>query len=228
MKRVKSKIFIGQYDWHKVYEALEDETIKTTIYDDLILSQMDIVKDKRILDYGCGPGIISHALEEKEADIDIFDINKRILKIARKRVLEKHIIYEADNISENTYDLVLCNLVLCIVEDEEVPKILKNIYNALKYKGIAYIGFCNPKIFKVRETKLDIRHFTGEKYKDNHTYLKEKKEGGYLIPEKHRPTEWYIGMFIKAGFKVEKKFYTSPHFFKGKKIKDFVIFKLIK
>ncbi|GHU78440.1 methyltransferase UbiE [Bacteroidia bacterium] len=223
-----AKIVIEKDDWHEVYEALEGEVIKTSVYDDFIINLMGDVSGKKVLDYGCGPGIIGKALEKQDAEVDVYDINKRILKIARKRVPEKNIIYDTNSIGKNIYDFVLCNLVLCIVEDGQVSEILHHIFDALKQKGVVFIGFCNPKIFKVRETNLDLRHFTGNRYKDNHGYLKEKKEGGYFILEKHRPIEWYNDTFIKAGFRIEKKLFTSPYIFKGRQIKDFVIFKLTK
>jgi 2-polyprenyl-3-methyl-5-hydroxy-6-metoxy-1,4-benzoquinol methylase len=222
------KKIIRQHDWHEVYEELESEEIKLSVYDNFIINLMGDVSDKLVLDYGCGPGVIGHALENLNADVDVYDANERILKIACKRVPDKNIIHSTTDISKNTYDFVLCNLVLCIVEDEQVIDISKIIYDSLKKGGIVLVGFCNPKIYKIRDTKLDIRHFTGEKYKQNHTYLKEKKEGEYFIYEKHRPIEWYSNIFKKAGFGISKKFFTTPYDWKGKQINDFVIFKLTK
>lgn len=222
------KKFIGQDDWHEVYEELENENLKLSVYDNFIINLMGNVNGKAVLDFGCGPGMIGQALENLNADVDVYDINKKILKIARKRLLEKNVIYNATDIDKNKYDFVLCNLVLCIVEDEQVIEITKSIYNSLKNSGIALVGFCNPKIFKIRESKLDIRHFSGEGYKKNHTYLKQKIEGGYFILEKHRPIDWYSEVFKKADFVVSKKIFTDAYFWKGKKINDFIIFKLKK
>ena len=223
------KIKIIRHDeWHEVYEELENEEVKLSVYDKFIINLMKNVDGKTVLDYGCGPGMIGDELEKLNANVDVYDSNERILKIARKRILDKNIKYNTSDIHENIYDFVLCNLVLCIVEDEQVFEISQTIYNALKKNGIALIGFCNPKIFNIHETKLDKRHLTGEKYKQNHEYLKEKKEGGYFIYEKHRPIEWYSNIFKKAGFGTAKKVFTKPYEWKGKQINDFVIFKLTK
>jgi len=220
---------IRHNEWHEVYEELSAEELKLSVYDDFIIKIMGDVKDKKILDFGCGPGVIGDALEEHDANVDDYDINEMILKILRKRVPDKKIKHNPTEIDINTYDFVLCNLVLCIVEDDEVSEIMKIIYNSLKNGGIALVGFCNPKIFNIHETKLDKRHLTGKRYKQNHEYLKEKKEGGYFIYEKHRPIEWYSNIFKKTGFGMSKIFFTDPYDWKGKhKIKDFVIFKLKK
>jgi 16S RNA G1207 methylase RsmC len=225
-----TKIVIGPDDWHEVYKELEGEILKPSVYDDFIIGQMGDVNNMRILDYGCGPGIIGDVLENYNADVDIYDINKKILEIARKRIPNENIIESTSKIKKETYDFVLCNLVLCIVDDNQVYEILHDLYYALKNKGIAIIGFCNPKIFNIRETNLDLRNFTGDKYKDNHLYIKQKKEGGYYISEMHRPIEWYEASFIKAGFQLKKKLFTTPYTFKGRRrrISDFVVFKLIK
>jgi 2-polyprenyl-3-methyl-5-hydroxy-6-metoxy-1,4-benzoquinol methylase len=225
---MKTKV-IRQNEWHEVYEELTAEELKLSVYDDFIIRIMGNVKDKKVLDYGCGPGVIDNVLEKLDADVDVYDINERILKMVRKRLPNVNIEYDATGINVNTYDFVLCNLVLCIVEDDEVTEISKIIYNSLKNGGIALVGFCNPKIFNIHETKLDKRHHIGKRYKQNHEYLKEKKEGGYFIYEKHRPIEWYDDVFKKAGFGMSKRFFTAPYDWKGKRnIKDFVIFRLTK
>jgi len=223
-----SKIIIEQNDWHEVYKDLKEEKLKPSTYDDYVISLMGDVKDKRILDYGCGPGVIAKELKNMGGIVDIYDINKQILHIAREQLNICDDI-AIDNIQKNIYDFVLCNLVVCIVEDNEVIDIAEKIYNFLKQEtGITFIGFCNPKIYNIRETQLDIRHSGNTEYEKNHTYYKEKKEGGYVIPEKHRPIEWYNTAFENVGFKVEDILYTPGYSYKGKELNDFVIFKLRK
>ncbi|MCL1902119.1 MAG: class I SAM-dependent methyltransferase [Alphaproteobacteria bacterium] len=224
---------IRDNNWHEVYNELKAEELKLSVYDDFLMSLIGNVEYKKVLDYGCGPGVIANALKRlnPNAEIDVYDTNKQIITGARdKKALNDNIIILGDksDIKKETYDFVLCNLVLCIVEDYEAIKISKNIYEAMKEEGTALVGFCNPKIFNVRETKLDIRHLTGENYKQNHEYLKEKKEGTYRIYEKHRPIEWYSKIFKAAGFKISKKFFTAPYELKGNQINDFIIFKLVK
>jgi predicted TPR repeat methyltransferase len=64
-----SKIIIEQNDWHEVYEALENESLKPSVYDDFIINLMGNVNGKKVLDYGCGPGVIGQALVNKDADL---------------------------------------------------------------------------------------------------------------------------------------------------------------
>ena len=64
-----AKIIIGQYEWDKVYQELENEVIKTTTYDDFVINLMGKVNKKKILDYGSGPGVIAKALQNIGASV---------------------------------------------------------------------------------------------------------------------------------------------------------------
>jgi len=222
-----AKIIVEQNEWDKVYQELENEVIKTSSYDKFIIQLMGDIVNKNILDYGSGPGVIAKSLHDLDANVDIYDINKNILEMAGKRIEKDNIIFEKEKISQNHYDIVLCNLVICIVKHDEVLDIAKDVYNAmLPEKGIAFIGFCNPLIYKIHETFLDIRHSGNLNYDVNHMYYKQKKEGEYIIPEMHRPIEWYEKIFSKAGLSVEEKIFTNKYEFNNNEINDFVIFKL--
>ncbi|MDR0231397.1 MAG: class I SAM-dependent methyltransferase [Dysgonamonadaceae bacterium] len=225
---MSSRIVVEKNEWDRVYKDLENEVIKTSTYDDCIIQLIGDVKNKRILDYGGGPGVIAKALKDLGANVDIYDNNERILKMANNRLSSKNIMPDKNNIPQNTYDFALCNLVVCIVEDDEVVDITKDIYNALHKEGSAFVGFCNPKIYNVHESKLDIRHSGNINYEENHEYLKEKKEGGYIVPEKHRPLEWYSKIFEEAGFLIKEISFTPEYVFKEKAINDFVIYTLKK
>ena len=58
--------------------------------------------------------------------------------------------------------------------------------------------------------------------------MKTKKEGMYEIIENHRPIEWYEEMYKEQGLNLVDTFFTPEYELKGRKIKDFIIFKLKK
>jgi len=126
------------------------------------------------------------------------------------------------------FNFVINNLVVCIIDEGEVRSVLSNIQNSLAETGIAYVGFCNPRIFDVKESNIDLRYPTGDSYDDNHSYKKVKKEGYYEIIETHRPIAWYERVFASVGLRLVDTIYTPEYKFKGTKIKDFAIFKLVK
>ena len=145
---------------------------------------------------------------------------------AGERIGHENVYKKVDEIPQDYFDFIICNLVLCIVPEDEVKRIISNIKSFLNKKGFAFIGFCNPLIFDVPESRIDFRMQTKNKYEDNHNYKKIKKEGNYEIIESHRPIEWYEKIYKDAGFDVVNTIFTPEYELKGRKIKDFVIFKL--
>ncbi|MBI2548753.1 hypothetical protein HYW21_05375 [Candidatus Woesearchaeota archaeon] len=127
---------------------------------------------------------------------------------------------------ETIIDGAICNLVLCIVDDVEVGNIARNLRDVLGEEGRAYIGFCNPRMFNIPESRLDLRDQTEHHYEENHAYWKTKKEGGYRIVEQHRPVEWYEHTFTETGLVVLGKHFAPEYELNGRRIQDFVIFEL--
>lgn len=215
-------------NWGKVSRALEAEVIKIKSYDRVIKSLIGEVFGKKVLDFGSGPGILAESLQNQGALSFVYDIDPYMRKTAGLKVGESNVYSKSSDIPLNHYDFAICNLVLCIVEEEEVQKVLRLINGVIKHNGRALIGFCNPALFNVPETQLDIRFPSGNSYCELHSYKKLKKEGNYEITERHRPIEWYCLEFLKAGFKLERKVYTDEYGSGGNNIQDFVIFELSK
>ncbi len=215
-------------EWGQVKKELEAEQIKLQSYDPSLLALCGGVKGKRILDYGPGPGILAYALQKLGADVQAFDIAEEMRQACGRKIGVENVYDSAAKISQDAYDIVVCNLVLCINQEEEVAFIARNIRDELKRGSFALVGFCNPRIFNVPESALDIRFATGAQYEENHIYKKIKKEGFYQILEWHRPIEWYEKTFKENGLRVAGIAFTPEYEFKGRKIQDFVIMKFEK
>jgi len=222
------KLVAEQKEWGVVAKELEAENLKLASYDNTLMSAIGDIKDKKVLDYGAGPGVLALGLQKMGAEVKVWDINNEMREKAGAKIGSENIYSDISQVPQNFFDIVICNLVLCIVPEEEVKNIVKNIKAVLNETGSAYIGFCNPKIFQVAESNLDFRFPTGNKYEDNHDYKKIKKEGGYEIIETHRPIEWYEKIFGEIGLRLADEFYTPEYELKDNKIKDFIIFKLSK
>lgn len=226
-RELMTKNIEGSDQWSKVINELESEIAKLQLYDKTILERLGSVQGKYILDYGAGPGIMASFLQELGANSKAYDISKDMRELAIEKVGRANIYDSVKTIPERHFDFVVCNLVLCIVEDDEVSNILRNIYHKLKNDGVGFIGFCNPKIFCVKESKLDYRFPVEDKeYENVHDYKKIKKEGGYQLIERHRPIEWYKEKIKDAGFQIKEEIFTPEYTLKGNKIRDFIIFRL--
>ena len=228
MNQDSSKLIAEQQEWNRVSAELESENLKLMSYDNTLFSLFGEIKGKNILDYGAGPGVLALAVSKLGGNIKAYDINSEMREKSRLKIGKKNIYNSVEEIPKNYFDIVICNLVLCIVPEDEVKKIVTNIKSLLNDKGFALIGFCNPKIFNVKESNLDFRFPTGDNYESNHQYKKIKKEGGYEIIETHRPIEWYEKIYSAAGLKLSGEFFTPEYDLKNNRIQDFIIFKLIK
>ena len=228
-----SEIELGA-KWGEVKEHLAAEKLKLASYDNTLLqlignTEKNAVEEQRnILDYGAGPGVLAYALQQLGAIVRVFDIDPEMRAKAAEKVGQENVYTSTVAIPSNNFDYAICNLVLCIVKDNEVLPIMENIRDSLNDKGTALIGFCNPLIFDAEESRLDFREQTGDGYDVNHLYWKVKKEGDYRIEENHRPIEWYENLFRRAGFDEITVHFTPGYEMNGRKIQDFVIFELIK
>ena len=223
-----TKLVSKQSEWNKVSEELENEDFKLMSYDRTLLDLLGDVKGTKVLDFGCGPGVLAKTLQELGADVKAFDISEELNDLAAMRIGEDNVLRSVDVIATNHFDVVIANLLLCIIDEEQVRGAVKDVHRALSDGGTAYFGFCNPRIFNVPESQLDLREQTDHKYEENHSYKKTKKEGNYEIIETHRPIDWYDQLFREAGFRVETTHFTPEYELNGKRIRDFIIFKLIK
>jgi len=222
------KLIKQENEWNKVSEELKAEKIKLAFYDNTVIPLLGNITDKKILDYGGGPGVLVSALQRLGAKVKEYDISEDMLSQAAEKIGKENIYSKVDEIPDGYFDFIICNLVLCIVSEDEVKRITTTIKDKLSEKGRVFIGFCNPKIFDVPETNIDLRPTPKERYEDNHSYMKTKKEGGYQIIENHRPIEWYEKIYKESGLTVEQIYFTPKYTLKDKEIEDFIIFKLKK
>lgn len=223
---IEKKLVTDQMEWSVVAAELEAENLKLASYDNTLMAAIGDVRGKKILDYGAGPGVLALGLQKMGAEVKVWDINDEMREKAGTKIGAENIYADVHKIPEHSFDKIICNLVLCIVPEEEVRNIVRNMKSKLSSAGNVFVGFCNPRIFQVAESNLDFRFPTGDPYEHNHQYKKVKKEGGYEIIESHRPIEWYERVFKEEGLQLVNEEYTPEYELNGQTIQDFIIFKL--
>ena len=129
------------YIWKEYAPAYSKVLPKISFYSDSVNRIVESVEGYyRILDSGCGPGIITERLAEKGHEVVGIDNDKTMLEYAEKRLaafpnvrLEQQDTYSLAFDSE-TFDGVISHNVLYFIEDP--TKVLKEIYRILKFNGI--------------------------------------------------------------------------------------------
>jgi len=220
------KTVTNQEQWDKVITELENEYNKLAAYDFTIIEKLQDVSGLNILDYGSGPAIMASMLKGLGSQVRIYDLSKEMREICADKLGRNAVFDTEKSIPDHFFDVVLCNLVLCIVTEESVSDILETLARVVHPDGRVYIGFCNPKIYEIKESRLDYRFPIGVNYEHNHDYKKIKKEGNYEIIEKHRPIDWYKKQFKMTGLRITDTLFTPEYEMNGFKIEDFIIFEL--
>lgn len=109
-------------------------------YDNLI-TFLNPVVNKAILDYGCGSGTFCRFLSEKKAIVTGVDISENMINVAKDTNTDGIDYYQItsgnlDFLPANTFDYVVSNFVFCTIPTrQEIIKVLNSINRVLKVKG---------------------------------------------------------------------------------------------
>ena len=103
------------------------------------------VKNKKVLDAGCGEGYVSRMLAKLGADVSAVDYDPKMISLANslENELKQGIKYSVGNIlnlkelyKENEFDIVLLSGVPPFFDEAELLSVCKNVFYALKVGGI--------------------------------------------------------------------------------------------
>jgi cyclopropane fatty-acyl-phospholipid synthase-like methyltransferase len=142
----------------------ESDPVKNFVQYPAVLKLVGNVSGKRILDIGCGNGILSRAMAEKGAAVVAFDMAKKQIALA-KSFRTKNVVYlVSDQQFRDTkpFDLAICIMVLNYAPNEEkLRKFFECAHENLK-KGrplLSVVVIPNKRdfgkiIFNRRSTKL--------------------------------------------------------------------------
>jgi len=165
-----------------------------------VFNTLGNINGKHILDYGCGPGIISKRLVEKGAQVIGVDSIEKTIKLAKKNVDNAKFYTEEDYKQQTAYyDAALLLFVICTNQkDSIISEVLSNIYKELKPGGKLIILEPHPDAhnhgFLSVQRKID--------NPQNGSPVKVKLGG--MTTEFYdywRSKEFYMESLKKAGFK---------------------------
>lgn len=108
-----------------------------------ILSEFKDISKSRVLDIGCGKGLIAKTLKKYCKELIAIDIeDKRLIKGDYKFILVKD---ENLPFEDNYFDIVISNQVIEHVDNQDLH--IKEIFRVLNNKGICYLATPNKYWF---------------------------------------------------------------------------------
>jgi SAM-dependent methyltransferase len=194
----------------EVYAAQIDKKPHNAYYErPATLSLLPDVRCRRVLDAGCGPGVYSEWLADRGSEVVAFDANQKMVQLARERlgdrvqVMQANLEHPLDFLSGDSFDIVLCPLVLDYVKDWE--GVFREFYRVLKERGclVFSIEHPYPKYYNNREKS---NYFEVE--------LLEQEWSGFgmivQVPSYRRPLSEVINPLVAAGFRLDRLLEPTP------------------
>lgn len=181
-----------------LFNHMVEPRSKESLHDEAVIRIVKRIMPHRVLDFGSGKCKISNSLVESMS-VSVFDIDQSILN--QRADHQVSIVTSVNAIIENSFDLVLCNLVLCSVDKYDNLEIMEHLTKALQINGVAIFSVCNPFFVDVEQT--EIRTICSHiNYDQSCQYKKVIRSTRKERTEHHRPIEYYINLFQRFGFKV--------------------------
>jgi SAM-dependent methyltransferase len=156
------------------------------------------VNSLHVLDAGCGPGVYAEWLAEHGARVVALDANRKMVRLARKRLVDKAQVLQAelgkplDFAADNSFDLIVAPLVMDYVEDWLV--VFKEFHRILKPGGMLLFSMEHPfgKFYDHQATSnyfdTDLVHYTWRGF------------GPQVdVPSYRRPLNAVLNPLIQAG-----------------------------
>ncbi|MEL6981053.1 MAG: methyltransferase domain-containing protein [Actinomycetota bacterium] len=157
------------------------------------------VDGRRVLDAGCGSGLLASALRARGAQVAGFDASPAMVELARNRLGEDAAIHVADlaerlPFDDAEFDDVVASLVLHYLADWTAP--LAEMRRVLRPGGRVLLSVNHPAIFKLANLEAD--YFALTEWSEEYTFSGETAVLTYW----HRPLQAMTAAFTDAGFRI--------------------------
>lgn len=199
--------------WGKIAKKEKKiQDVKNKILNDKLLKLISKYSKKKgkVFDYGCGWGEFADILSRKGFKVSAYDDADEMVARAKEK-FEKPKFYTKKEFHKNIhsleskFDLVVSNLVLCILKKPQQDILLKNVKMLLKKNGTIFISFCHPCFDYITESVLArrIRPYTyNPKYEKEFKYRKIIHENRIQFNDYHRPLEYYTSLFNEHNLEI--------------------------
>ncbi|MFB4211486.1 class I SAM-dependent methyltransferase [Shouchella sp. JSM 1781072] len=233
-------------DTYAAQHTEQGDLHKEVFLNPTLLSLMGTVKNKHVLDAGCGEGYLSRILANSEAHVTAVDYSSRMIEIAKGRT-PQHLSIEykhgncedLDFLGDERFDLIISNMVIQDLPNFE--KAFQEMYRLLVDGGcfifsILHPCFITPESGWEKTTDGEKLHWNVDHYFYEGAYEQRLGETERMLLF-HRTLTTYLNTLIKTGFVLDcieepkpskemlKKY---PSFEEDFRCADFIVFKLKK
>ena len=185
------------------------------------LSLLPEMKDQRILDAGCGPGVYAEILVGMGAEVVALDANPKMVALARARLGDQVQVIQAsleaplDFLDAESFHVVLAPLVMDYVRDWRAT--FGQFQRVLKPGGVLVFSMEHP-MMKYFDHQAETNYFQVERV----SYTWRGFGTPVQVPSYRRSLGDVINPLIEAGFALEKVLEPLPtEAFKEKDPLDF-------
>ena len=193
------------------FEAFHDAVLKMTgertTRQDIALELCG--EPKRVLDYGCGNGAVAATLADRGAQVLGYDPDPTREKRWRERSGASNLRFTTarDEVFNSApFDLVVCQRVLCTVDDAEMRRILQDLRAAVAADGRVVVTVCDPHFTLGGPTPEADRELPpGARYEDTFVWHKTVRTSGRKRREVHRPEEALLAEFARVGLRETRR-----------------------
>jgi ubiquinone/menaquinone biosynthesis C-methylase UbiE len=209
--------------WYSVYPA--------------IIKEIGNIRDKKVIDIGCGNGSFTNALAQLGAERVIgIDISEEWINYCKKTFSIKNLEFylaDASNLERfepTSLDVAFLNFVLLHVpKKKKIEKIFSEVYRVLKIEGDFIIGEVHPLALAVNSP---IRTTVNFLYKDGSKYQTKVKliDGTWIeFTNIFWSPQTLFSLLRGAGFDIQKMFIPeysneAPKIFQDLKVPQYIVF----
>lgn len=182
----------------------EGDVNRTHLLDPIMLELCGDVKDKQVLDIGCGEGRFCRMLNERDAHTVGVDCTAALIEEARRRdAVASYLIADATILPFPDSSFDLCISYIALVDIQDYRRAIAEMMRVLKPGG--RVVFANLQPYATANMQGWAKDAEGKKlYFPIDNYTSERtlvgKWRGIEVAQYHRPLRAIMQAFIEVGF----------------------------
>ena len=187
----------------EAYAAAIEENPRSIYYErPAMLALLPDVSGRRILDAGCGPGVLTEYLRAQGADVVGVDVSEHMLSLARQRLGDGAVLHRADLgrpmpfLADASFDTVVSAGTLGYIRDWLV--LFGELSRVLRPEGCVIFSVGHPCSEYVLDNtddyfSIELREYTWRGF-----------DAPTVVPCYRRPFSHIVNAIARAGFSIER------------------------